>query len=352
MGLAVARAHAMRGSQVLVLERHRSPIQETSSRNSGVIHSGIYYPTGSLKARLCVRGRELLYAYCGDKGIPHSRCGKVIVAQGSQVPGLDLLHAKARANGVDDLRMLTKSEVHLLEPEVVADAGLLSPGTGIVDVHEFAFSMIGDLESHDGTLAYESLVEEVDLSADGASLLVRSGDERTELHCRMLVNAAGLDAVPLLTRMTGYPQVLLRRAYYAKGNYFSLAGARPFRHLVYPMPNEAGLGIHATLDMDGSVRFGPNVEWVEQPEYEVDSASAAEFYESIRSYWPALADGGLQPGYAGVRPKLVGPGSAAADFVIEDSQIHGCRGLINLLGIESPGLTSSLALGEYVADLS
>ena len=351
VGLAVARELAMQGAEVLVLERHRTPIQETSSRNSGVIHSGIYYLPGSLKARLCVHGRRLLYSYCDQHGIPFRRCGKVIVAQAGQQASLQALHVRAQANGVDDLQLLTAVQVRDLEPCVRADAGLFSPSTGVVDVHEFAFALLGDLESANGTIAYESVVEAIELNPGDISVRVRSGDETLELQCGALVNAAGLDAVPLLRRMRGYPPAKMRTAYYAKGSYFTLTGQRPFRHLVYPMPNEAGLGIHATLDLDGSVRFGPNVQWVDHPEYSVDAASAPEFYDSIRTYWPELRDGALQPGYAGVRPKLVGCGSPAADFQIEAMDVHGCAGLVNLLGIESPGLTSSLAIGKHVAAL-
>jgi len=349
VGLAAARALAMRGRSVLVLERHALPAQETSSRNSGVIHSGIYYPTGSLKAQLCVRGRELLYEYVARKGIGHRRCGKVIVAQEGQEQALQALHHQAVSNGVEDVRNLDGAEVSRLEPEVRCATGLWCPSTGIVDVHELAHALIADLEDAGGTVAYHTTVEGAAVANGSIRLACRSGDEPVELQCDVLVNAAGLEAVGMLRRFEGYPAALLRTCWYAKGNYFSLSGARPFRHLVYPMPDSAGLGIHATLDMDGSTRFGPNVEWVDVPAYDVDAAMAEEFYGSIRSYWPGLADGSLTPGYAGVRPKLVGPGSKAADFVIEGPRTHGCEGLVNLLGIESPGLTSSLAIGELVA---
>jgi L-2-hydroxyglutarate oxidase LhgO len=351
VGLAIGRALALLGREVLVIERHRAPAQETSSRNSGVIHSGIYYPFGSLKARFCVRGREMLYEYCASRDIAYQRCGKIIVAQAEQLRALEQLEARGRQNGVTDLQRLTAADVQTLEPRVACVAGLLSPATGIVDVHELVMALVADLESRGGSVAYGSTLESIDVTGQSPVLRVRSGPDRMDFACDVLVNSAGLDAVPLLRAIDGYPAALVRTAYYAKGNYFSLRGGRPFRHLVYPMPNEAGLGIHATLDLDGATRFGPNVEWVDAPEYAVDERHAAEFYTSIRGYWPGLPDGSLQPGYAGVRPKLVGPQEAAADFVIEGPLDHGRSGLFNLLGIESPGLTSSLAIAEYVASM-
>lgn len=348
VGLAIARALAEQGRETLVLERHSRPGQETTSRNSGVIHSGIYYPTGSLKARLCVRGRDLLYDYCEAREIAHRRCGKLIVAGESQIEALGALHRKAIANGVTDLRMLDAAEVRALEPEVSCTAALLSPSTGIVDVHEVLIAYLGDFEAHGGVLVLQSTLEDARVVADGFQLRVRSSDSESEVHCRHLINCAGLSALDLLRRIQGYPQARWRRAYFAKGNYF-VCTRKPFQHLVYPMPNNAGLGVHATLDMDGSTRFGPDVEWVDAPEYDVDPARAESFYAAIREYWPSLPNGSLQPGYAGVRPKLVGPDSIAADFEIESVQEHGIPGLVNLLGIESPGLTSSLAIGEYVA---
>lgn len=349
VGCAIARALAQAGRETLVLERHSRPGQETTSRNSGVIHSGIYYPTGSLKARLCVRGRDLLYSFCNERGIAHLRCGKLIVAQELQMGALEALHRKAIANGVDDLTMLDAREVHALEPNVRCAAALLSPSTGIVDVHELLMAYLGDLESHDGMLVLQSSVEEVRVVRGGFIVRVRSGESDSELHCKHLINCAGLSALDLLHRMQGYPQERWRRPYFAKGNYFVCHGTKPFQRLVYPMPNNAGLGVHATLDLDGTTRFGPDVQWVEQPEYDVDPARAPSFYAAIREYWPSIPDGSLQPGYAGIRPKLVGPDASAADFEIESAREHGVSGLINLLGIESPGLTASLAIGELVS---
>jgi L-2-hydroxyglutarate oxidase LhgO len=349
IGLAIARALAEAGRETLVLERHSRPGQETTSRNSGVIHSGIYYPTDSLKAQLCVRGRDLLYAFCAERGIAHQRCGKLIVALEAQVPALAALHRKAIANGVNDLTMLDASEVRRLEPNVRCSAALLSPSTGIVDVHELLIGYLGDLEANGGVLVLRTSLEEARVVSDGFILRVHSGESESELHCRHLINCAGLSALDLLRRIRGYPQERWRRSYFAKGNYFVCQGIRPFQRLVYPMPNSAGLGIHATLDLDGTTRFGPDVQWVEQPEYDVDPGRAAVFYTAIREYWPSIPDGSLQPGYAGIRPKLVGPDSSAADFEIESEREHSVPGLVNLMGIESPGLTSALAIGERIA---
>lgn len=351
VGLAIARALVLRGRSVLVLERNARPVEETSARNSGVIHSGIYYPTGSLKARLCVAGRRMLYEFAAQKGVAHRRCGKLIVAQQGQQEAIEALHLQAVRNGVADLVLLDGAGAREYEPAVRCAAGLWCPSTGIVDVHELAQAFVADIDAANGIIAYRTVVRAARFDAGKARLSCTSDGEPLEIEGSLVVNSAGLSAVELLRTFKGYPAGMLRTPWYAKGNYFSLTGARPFRHLVYPMPNEAGLGIHATLDLDGATRFGPNVEWVDAPGYSVDPRHATEFYRSIRSYWPDLAEGALQPGYSGVRPKLTGPGTKAADFVIEGPPQHGCSGLINLLGIESPGLTSCLAIGEYVADL-
>jgi L-2-hydroxyglutarate oxidase LhgO len=345
VGLAVARALAQRGLETLVLECHERPGQETTSRNSGVIHSGIYYPTGSLKARLCVRGRQRLYEFCEQRDIPHQRCGKLIVSPEAQLPALRALHQRAIANGVDDLTMLDAAQVRELEPEVRCAAGLLSPSTGIVDAHELLLTLIADLEAGGGALILRTRVESARATSAGFVVTYSSDDSISEIECTWLVNSAGLSALDLLQRIDGAISGAPRRAYYAKGNYFACHGVKPFRRLVYPMPNEGGLGVHATLDLDGTTRFGPDVEWVAQPDYHVDPARAQSFYEAIREYWPSIPDGSLQPAYAGVRPKLVGPGQAAADF-----EISVTRGLVNLLGIESPGLTSSLAIAAAVVE--
>lgn len=349
VGLAIARALARTGRFVVVLERHDFPCFETSSRNSGVIHSGIYYPTGSLKATLCVRGRHLLYEFLEERNLSHARCGKIIVAQTGEVEALHALARQGVQNGVRDLELLNEAEVRRLEPEVHCAEGLWCPSTGIVDVHELAHALIGDLEAEGGAIVYRTRVDAARPGKDGWKLFGQSGSQPMDLQCGLLVNSAGLEAVPMLRRIEGYPAELLRTDWYAKGNYFALSGCRPFRHLVYPMPDRAGLGIHATLGLDGSTRFGPNVEWIPSPGYEVDDRHLEEFESSIRRYWPGLDAGRLRPDYAGVRPKLVGPGSKPADFIIEGPDLHRCPGLINLLGIESPGLTSCLAIGELVA---
>jgi L-2-hydroxyglutarate oxidase LhgO len=349
VGLACARALAMTGLAVVVVERHARAGEETSSRNSGVIHSGIYYPAGGLKAKLCVAGRQKLYAYCQERDIHHRRCGKLVVAQANQVEQLNPLRGKAFANGVTDVELLSESEARSLEPAVKCTAALLSPSTGIVDVHEYMLSLIADIEAAGGILSYCTEFTGAATRAGEIVADLRSGGESTELGCRVLVNSAGLSAVQILMGIQGYPSARGHRTWYAKGNYFSCQGIKPFRHLIYPMPNEASLGLHATLDLDGSTRFGPDVEWVDAIDYRVDPARAASFYSSIREYWPGLPDGALQPAYAGVRPKRVGPDMPAADFLIEGPSEHGVAGLFNLIGIESPGLTSSLAIGEEVA---
>ena len=350
VGLAVARSLALRGREVLVLESADAIGTETSSRNSEVIHAGIYYPHGTLKARLCVAGRKALYAYCGERGVLAKAVGKFIVAtEAEQVPVLHVIRHAAERNGVDDLAWLHESDIERLEPQVRAAAALRSPSTGIVDSHAFMLSLQGDLEANGGLVAFESPVREGEVGENGVRLAVGGGDP-IELLARTVVNAAGLSAPAVAARIKGLPREHVPTAYFAKGHYFRLSGVRaPFRHLIYPIPEQAGLGIHATIDLGGQVRFGPDVEWVERPTYEVDPSRAEKFYDSIRRYWPGLPDGALQPDYAGVRPKIVGPGQPAADFVIEGPRQHGCPGLINLFGIESPGLTAALAIGDTVA---
>lgn len=349
VGLAVARALAMAGRETIVLERHDREGEETSSRNSGVIHSGIYYPPGSLKARLCVRGRELLYEYCRARDIAHRQCGKLLVAQQNQTGKLRALLENGQRNGVRDLQWLDAAQARALEPEVQCAAAVWCPSTGIIDVHELMSCLLADLEAHGGAVAFGTTFAAARSLAGSFHVTCASGGEESVIGCNLLVNAAGLSAPRILEQIEGYPDGRRRTGHYAKGHYFALHGRSPFSHLVYPMPGEAGLGVHATLDMAGKVRFGPDVEWVQEIDYQVDAARAASFYQAIREYWPELRDGTLQPDYTGIRPKLVGPGEGAADFEIEAPGAHGVAGLINLLGIESPGLTSALAIGEYVA---
>jgi L-2-hydroxyglutarate oxidase LhgO len=348
IGLAIARQLAISGREVLVLEAAGMIGTETSSRNSEVIHAGIYYPTGSLKARTCVAGKQRLYAYCAERGIPHRRCGKLIVAASEeQKATLDDIRARAAANGVGDLEWLEPKAVNTLEPEVSCTAALLSPSTGIIDSHALMLAFRGDAEDHGAMLAFHTPVERGRITDDGIELEV-GGAEPMTLLARIVVNSAGLHAVDLARRLQGLDPALLPTAYLCKGNYFTLSGARPFRHLIYPVPEQAGLGVHVTIDLAGQVRFGPDVEWVEQVSYDVDPARAAVFYDAVRAYYPGLKDGAIEPGYAGIRPKITPKGMQAADFVIQGPSAHGVPGLVNLFAIESPGITASLALAEEV----
>ncbi len=352
VGLAVARALARAGRDVLILEAEDDFGTGVSARNSEVIHAGLYYPRGSLKARLCVRGRELLYAYCAERGIDHRRCGKLLVAtEPAQLHGLEEIAAAAAVNGVDDLRPLTRAEALALEPALHCVGALLSPSTGIVDARGLMLALLGEAESLGATIAYRARVARMALRGGGVEIWVND-DAEPQLRARLAVNCAGLAAPALAARIEGFPAAQVPRAYFAKGNYFALRGRAPFQRLVYPLPEPGGLGVHLTLDLVGQARFGPDVEWVETPDYQVDPARAARFYGSIRRYWPELPDDALVPAYAGVRPKISGPGEPAADFRIDGPAEHGREGIVNLFGIESPGLTSALAIGEYVAGLA
>jgi L-2-hydroxyglutarate oxidase LhgO len=352
VGLAVARSLALAGREVLVVEAADAIGTETSSRNSEVIHAGIYYPHGSLKARLCVAGKQALYAYCAERGITARAIGKLIVATDEeQIAVLKNLREFAEGNGVLDLRWLGSAELHQLEPEVRGVAALLSPSSGIIDSHALMLSFQGDIENHGGMIAFGSPAGGGEITEDGIRLLV-GGAESIEFMARTVVNAAGLWGPALAERLEGFPKKHIPPTFFARGVYFGLTGVRPpFRRLIYPVPEPGGLGIHATIDLGGQVRFGPDVEWIARPSYEVDPARAARFYAAIRTYWPGLPDGALEPAYAGVRPKITGPGEPAGDFVIQGPRQHGCPGLINLFGIESPGLTSCLAIGDYVATM-
>ncbi|GER15874.1 NAD(P)/FAD-dependent oxidoreductase [Variovorax boronicumulans] len=350
VGLAVARALALAGREVLVLESEGAIGTGTSSRNSEVIHAGIYYPQGSLKATLCVEGRDALYSYAQARGVPHSRCGKLIVATSAeQVGQLDAIRAKAAANGVDDLVLLTTQQANAMEPQLHCVAALHSPSTGIVDSHALMLGLLGDLENAGGMLALKSPIERAEC-VDGAVVLIAA--DGTALRCRTVVNAAGLGAPALARRFEGMPASVVPREYFAKGSYFTLAGRAPFGRLIYPVPEPGGLGVHLTLDLGGQAKFGPDVQWVEAADdLVVDPARGERFYDEVRRYWPALPDGALIPGYAGMRPKISGPDAPAADFVIAGPASHGVPRLVHLFGIESPGLTSCLAIGRHVADL-
>ena len=343
VGLAAARALGQAGREVLVLERHDVVGAEISSRNSEVIHAGIYYPTGSWKAALCVRGKALLYKHCVDYKVPHQRIGKIIVATTeAQLATLREYQARARANGVGELPWLTRTEVRALEPQVEALAGVYSESTGIIDSHAFMLSLVGDVEASGGVVAHRTTVR--DLAPQGTRLRVYCGD--LDLDAGAVVNAAGLSAPALAARLGG-----AWRGYYAKGHYYTLSGASPFARLVYPVAEPGGLGVHVTLDLAGQARFGPDVVWQENDDYGFDNANFDRFVDAIRRYYPALAPEQLHPGYTGIRPKLAPATAPAADFVIEGPQESGVPGLVNLLGIESPGLTASLAIAERVVEL-
>jgi L-2-hydroxyglutarate oxidase LhgO len=348
VGLAVARALALQGREVLVLEAANAIGTGTSSRNSEVIHAGIYYAPGSLKARLCVQGRALLYDYCRDRGISHRRCGKLIVATNpGQVAQLQGIAEQALRNSVADLVMLSADEARQLEPQLVCEAALLSPSTGIIDSHGLMLALLGDLENAGGVLALNSPLENALVSSSGIELHAADG---TRLQAKTVVNAAGLHAPALAARIAGLEPQFVPKAFYAKGNYFTLGTRAPFSHLIYPVPQAAGLGVHLTLDLGGQAKFGPDVQWVENPDdLTVDPARGNGFYDEVRKYWPGLQDGALLPGYAGIRPKISGPGEPTRDFVIQGPSVHGVPGLVNLFGIESPGLTSCLAIGDTVA---
>ena len=351
VGLAVARELAQAGIETILLERELLIGSETSSRNSEVIHAGIYYPPGSLKAELCVQGKHLLYAHCESHQIEYRGCGKLIVATApDQIDRLRELENRAKANGVTDLEWLASADARTLEPELSCVAALLSPSTGIVDSHALMLSLQGDFEAAGGMLAFGAEAAS-GLRKSNRFLLQIDASEPMQLSCSYLVNCAGLHAQSFAGRLADMPRVQIPALYYAKGNYFTYSGPSPFSRLIYPAPETASLGLHLGLDMSGAVRFGPDVEWTNHINYDVDPARSDLFYAAIRQYWPGLPDSSLTPGYAGMRPKLHGPGQAAADFVIQDAGVHGVDGLVNLFGIESPGLTSALAIAERVREL-
>ncbi len=352
IGLAIARRLARAGREVIVLEAAEGIGTVTSSRNSEVIHAGIYYKAGSLMARMCVSGKLALYEYCREHGIPHRNCGKLIVATTPQeTERLQSIRAHAEANGVLDLQTLPGEAARQLEPALNCDAALLSPSTGIVDSHAFMLALRGDAEESGAAFAFHTpllrgraLAGEIELDA--------GGETPTTLACRLVINAAGLAASAIARSIDGMPIELIPPAYLAKGNYFSCSARAPFSRLIYPVPEPGGLGVHLTLDMAGQARFGPDVEWIDAIDYAVDPARAERFYPAIRRYWPTLPDGALMPSYSGIRPKIVPPAVAVQDFLIQGPRDHGVAGLINLFGIESPGLTSSLAIADHVGKLA
>ncbi|HJV81457.1 NAD(P)/FAD-dependent oxidoreductase [Noviherbaspirillum sp.] len=354
IGLAVARFLAMAGREVVILEKHRAIGMETSSRNSEVIHAGIYYPTGSLKARLCVAGRDALYAYCNERAISHRRCGKLIVATSeAQSTRLAALHSQAHANGCNEVGFLTGPEAMSLEPDLSCVAALSSPNTGVIDSHAYMLALQGDAENAGAMIAFGSEVTSGAATENGIVLQVTSIDgTQSELQAQTVVNCGGLWASHIARHVAGLQQESIPTAWFAKGNYYSLAAKAPFSRLIYPVPEPGGLGVHLTLDLGGQARFGPDVEWLENVadniDYTVDPGRAERFYREIRAYWPQLPDASLQPAYSGVRPKISGPGAPAADFLFSS---HGSAHYLGLYGIESPGLTASLAIAEYAANL-
>jgi L-2-hydroxyglutarate oxidase LhgO len=349
IGLAVARALARAGREVIVVESESGIGAGVSSRNSEVIHAGIYYRTGLDKTRLCVDGKAMLYAFCQEFGVPHKRCGKLLVAvNAGEVDELAALKAQAEANGVTDLIWLNSKEARTLEPALVAERALLSPSTGVIDSHALMLALRGDAEAHGAMFAFETPVL-AGRAGERGLVIETGGSAPMRIAASMVVNATGLGAQALARSVAGLPADTIPPLHLAKGNYFSLNGRSPFSRLIYPIPIPGGLGVHLTLDLAGQAKFGPDVEWVDAIDYDVDPRRASSFYAAIRTYWPDLPEGSLQPGYAGVRPKIARPGGSTTDFLLQTEKDHGVAGLINLFGIESPGLTASLAIAEWLA---
>jgi len=350
IGLSVARRLALSGAEVIVLEAADAIGTGVSSRNSEIIHAGIYYPAGSLKAAFCVQGRLALYAYCKSRGVDYRRCGKLVVATDSgQIDGLEQLKTMAADNGVTDLEWRTPGQVQEIEPLVRCVAALWSPSSGIIDSHGLMLALQGDAEAAGATFAFHAPVSAGSIERDGIVLRV-GGESETIIKTQRVVNAAGLSAHKVAGALRGLAPRFIPPVYFAKGNYFSING-KPFRRPIYPLPENDGLGIHATVDLGGQVRFGPDVEWVDDLDYEVNSARARSFYAAVRRYYPALRYGTLRPAYCGIRPKLKPEGAVAQDFVIQGAETHGIEGLVNLFGIESPGLTAALAIADRVAEM-
>ena len=348
VGLAVARALALAGHEVMILEREHRFGTITSARNSGVIHAGLYYPEGSLKAGLCVTGRQLLYDFCDSNRVPHQRCGKLIVASnGDELAALDSVMARGTAAGVDDLIRLSPTEAKAIEPALACAGAVYSPSSGIIDQHNLMLALLGEAEAHGSMLVCDAFVSGAERTGDVWKVTV--GD--AELVTPILVNAAGLGAQTLARMIETIDPALVPPLHLAKGCYFSYTGKVPFSRLIYPVPGPASLGTHFTLDLGGQARFGPDIHWVDEIEYSVDPGLKPEFLAAARRIWPEAEEDRLQPAYAGVRPKLSGPGMATADFVIQGADVHGLAGLVNLFGIESPGLTASLAIAAQVAEM-
>lgn len=350
VGLSVARSLALAGRDVVVLEAEEVIALHASSRNSEVIHAGIYYAADSLKARLCVTGKDMLYRYCEEHAVAHRRTGKFIVATtADEQTTLQKYLRQAQLNGVDDLEHMSAREIALREPEIRCVAGLWSPGTGIIDSHAYLLALQADLEAAGGSVVCRSRVSAIDFTGDRISLSIEA-DPVCKVRCNILINSAGLWAQQLASGAAGFASIDVPQLHMSKGHYYSYQGRAPFQSLVYPIASGGGLGIHATCDLSGGIRFGPDARWVDTLDYEFDDSLRNDFETAIRQYYPGLCAERLQPGYTGIRPKLSGPGESAADFVIQGEAEHGVAGLLNLFGIESPGLTASLAIGEYVQD--
>lgn len=352
VGLACARTLALAGREVVILEAADAIGTETSSRNSEVIHAGLYYPAGSLKARFCVEGKKFIYEYCAARGISTWNCGKLVVAcSDDQVAYLEKLKKQGEANGVDDLELIDGASARKIEPELACVAALRSPSTGVVDSHAMMLAFQGDAEAHGAMIAFETPVLGGRVSNDGIELET-GGAAPMRLKASLVVNAAGLGAQKLAHAIAGIPAPSVPKLHYAKGNYFALQGKSPFSRLVYPVPGKGGLGVHITVDLAGQARFGPDVEWIDAIDYDVDPSRCDGFYAEVRKYWPGLRDGTLVPAYAGIRPKIVPEGAPNPDFVVQGPETHGVPGYIALYGIESPGLTSSPGIAAYVAALA
>ncbi|WP_193188907.1 NAD(P)/FAD-dependent oxidoreductase [Nisaea sediminum] len=351
VGLAAARALAMAGRDVIVLEQHDLIGSETSSRHSEVIHAGIYYPPGSLKAEVCVRGKHLLYDFVESHGVPYKKLGKLIVATSEdQIPALQQIKERAEKNGVHDLEFLSHNEVTAREPELRCVTALWSPSTGVIDSHAYMLALQGDLEEHGGMIAFMAPLEGGKVTEDGIELHV-GGLHGLTMRAKTVVVAGGLHSQTIMRHIEGFPAASIPPQYFCKGNYYQLTGcSAPFKSLIYPAPEAAGLGVHLTLDLGGQARFGPDVEWIDEIDYDVDPRRSDSFYAAVRKYWPGLPDDSLTPAYAGIRPKIQAPGETAADYMIQGPAEHGVAGLVNLYGIESPGLTSSLAIAEKVME--
>jgi L-2-hydroxyglutarate oxidase LhgO len=350
VGLAIARAAAMAGHEVIVAEAASAIGTGVSSRNSEVIHAGLYYPTGTKRAYHCPRGRRMLYEFCASHGVPHRKCGKFVVATNdSEAKRLDAIIAQARINGVEGVEMIDGAAARRLEPALACTLAMNSPETGIVDSHRYMLALQGDLDDHGGVVAFNTRIDRLVKVPAGWEAWFGGADPQS-ITVDAVVNSAGLGAQKLGLATEGYPKERVPPLFLGKGSYFGYAGRPAFSRLIYPVPIPGGLGVHVTLDMAGRMRFGPDVEWVEEENYDVDATRAAAFYARIRDYWPGLPDNGLVPDYCGIRPKLTGPKEPQADFMIEGPAQQGIAGLVHLFGIESPGLTSALSLGEEVTN--